>query len=110
MKKIESIARTRTYPAPWCLSLPKNHPITGVIRDRDGRPCSEICPFSESGHRDRLSFVMLRSDIHWQNPVKFVVEVSAVLTLAFILRAVFGAGTGPVSIGNPKRLTSQRIG
>jgi hypothetical protein len=24
-----------------------------LIRDRDSRPCSEICPFSESGHRDR---------------------------------------------------------
>jgi hypothetical protein len=24
-----------------------------LIRDRDSRPCWEICPFSESGHRDR---------------------------------------------------------
>jgi hypothetical protein len=23
-----------------------------LIRDRDSRPCSEICPFSESGYRD----------------------------------------------------------
>jgi hypothetical protein len=28
----------------------KTHPITSaVIRDRDGRPCSEIRPFPESG-------------------------------------------------------------
>src|SRR6202162_5941852 len=51
--------------------------------------------------RDALkhSFVMLRPDIQWQNPVMFVVEVGAVLTLLFILRAVFGAATGPFSLG-----------
>jgi potassium-transporting ATPase ATP-binding subunit len=47
----------------------------------------------------KQSFVMLRPDIQWQNPVMFVVEVGAALTLAFILRAVFGAGTGPFSLG-----------
>jgi potassium-transporting ATPase ATP-binding subunit len=47
----------------------------------------------------RHSFVMLRPDIQWQNPVMFVVEVGAALTLAFILRAVLGAGTGPFSLG-----------
>ena len=41
---------------------------------------------------------MLRPDIQWQNPVMFVVEVGAALTLAFILRAVFGGGTGPFSL------------
>src|SRR5258706_2043442 len=47
----------------------------------------------------RRSFVMLRPDIQWQNPVMFVVEVGAILTLAYILRAVFGASTGPFSLG-----------
>jgi potassium-transporting ATPase ATP-binding subunit len=47
----------------------------------------------------KQSFVMLRPDIQWQNPVMFVVEVGAALTLAFILRAVFGGGTGPFSLG-----------
>jgi K+-transporting ATPase ATPase B chain len=47
----------------------------------------------------KQSFVMLRPDIQWRNPVMFVVEVGAALTLAFILRAVFGAGTGPFSLG-----------
>jgi potassium-transporting ATPase ATP-binding subunit len=46
----------------------------------------------------KQSFVMLRPDIQWQNPVMFVVEVGAALTLAFILRAVFGAATGPFSL------------
>jgi potassium-transporting ATPase ATP-binding subunit len=46
----------------------------------------------------KQSFIMLRPDIQWKNPVMFVVEVGAVLTLAFILRAAFGAGGGPFSL------------
>ena len=46
----------------------------------------------------KQSFIMLRPDIQWKNPVMFVVEVGAVLTLAFILRATFGAGGGPFSL------------
>jgi potassium-transporting ATPase ATP-binding subunit len=46
----------------------------------------------------KQSFVMLRPDIQWQNPVMFVVEVGAALTLVFILRAAFGAATGPFSL------------
>src|ERR1700720_2722500 len=45
------------------------------------------------------SFVMLRPDIQWRNPVMFVVEVGAALTLAFILRAVFGTTTSPFPLG-----------
>ena len=47
----------------------------------------------------KQSFAMLRPDIQWRNPVMFVVEVGAALTLAYILRAIFGAGTGPFSLG-----------
>jgi potassium-transporting ATPase ATP-binding subunit len=47
----------------------------------------------------RHSFVMLRPDIQWQNPVMFVVEVGAALTLVYIVRALFGGSTGPFSIG-----------
>jgi potassium-transporting ATPase ATP-binding subunit len=64
----------------------------------------------ESDHRHQLfsadlaaaalkqSFVMLRPDIQWRNPVMFVVEVGAALTLAFIVRAMLGA-SGPFSLG-----------
>jgi potassium-transporting ATPase ATP-binding subunit len=45
------------------------------------------------------SLVMLRPDIQWRNPVMFVVEVGAALTLAFILRAVFSTTTSPFSLG-----------
>jgi K+-transporting ATPase ATPase B chain len=47
----------------------------------------------------KQAFVMLRPDIQWKNPVMFVVEVGAILTLLFILDRVFGAGVSQVSIG-----------
>ncbi len=47
----------------------------------------------------KQAFVMLRPDIQWQNPVMFVVEVGAALTLAFILRAWLGATKGPFPLG-----------
>jgi len=36
------------------------------------------------------SFVMLRPDIQWKNPVMFVVEVGAFLTLAYLIQAATG--------------------
>src|ERR1700693_4036311 len=47
----------------------------------------------------KQSFVMLRPDIQWQNPVMFVVEVAALLTFVFIVRAVLGKAAGPFSLG-----------
>lgn len=38
----------------------------------------------------KRSFVMLRPDIQWQNPVMFVVAVGAFLTLLYILQIAFG--------------------
>ena len=35
----------------------------------------------------KQSLVMLRPDIQWANPVMFVVEVGAVLTLLFVIQA-----------------------
>jgi potassium-transporting ATPase ATP-binding subunit len=47
----------------------------------------------------KQSFVMLRPDIQWRNPVMFVVEVGAALTLVYIVRAVLGAAPGAFSLG-----------
>ena len=38
----------------------------------------------------KQAFVMLRPDIQWKNPVMFVVEVGAFLTLLFIVQAAWG--------------------
>ncbi|HUI30768.1 MAG TPA: potassium-transporting ATPase subunit KdpB [Candidatus Acidoferrales bacterium] len=43
----------------------------------------------------KQSFVMLRPDIQWKNPVMFTVEVGAILTLLYVFDAAFG---GHVSI------------
>ena len=47
----------------------------------------------------RQSFLMLRPDVQWRNPVMFVVEVGAALTLVFILNAAFGGVKGPFPLG-----------
>ena len=38
----------------------------------------------------KQSFVMLRPDIQWKNPVMFVVEVGTVLSVVFTLAQLFG--------------------
>ena len=48
----------------------------------------------------KQSFVMLRPDIQWKNPVMFVVEIGTVLTLVFTVAALLGqggAGAGELS-------------
>jgi len=46
----------------------------------------------------KQAFVMLRPDIQWKNPVMFVVEVGAFLTLLFILQAAWGKQASQVPI------------
>jgi K+-transporting ATPase ATPase B chain len=46
----------------------------------------------------KQAFVMLRPDIQWKNPVMFVVEVGAFLTLLFIAQAAWGKGASQVPI------------
>src|ERR1700677_3235446 len=50
--------------------------------------------------RDALkqSIVMLRPDIQWSNPVMFVVEVGAILTLLFVINAATGKSQSQVSL------------
>src|SRR3984893_4016711 len=50
--------------------------------------------------RDALkqSFVMLRPDIQWSNPVMFVVEIGAVLTLLVIIQALVSTSASQVPI------------
>jgi potassium-transporting ATPase ATP-binding subunit len=44
------------------------------------------------------SFVMLRPDLQWSNPVMFVVEIGAVLTLLFIIQALVSTSASQVPI------------
>ena len=46
----------------------------------------------------KQSFLMLRPDVQWKNPVMFVVEIGAVLTLLYVLQAALGTSSSTVSI------------
>ena len=45
------------------------------------------------------AFRTLRPDVQWHNPVMFVVEVGAALTLLFIVQAALGTSSSQISIG-----------
>jgi len=47
----------------------------------------------------KQAFVMLRPDIQWKNPVMFVVEVGAFLTLIYLIQAAMGRSESQVSTG-----------
>ncbi len=47
----------------------------------------------------KQAFVMLRPDIQWQNPVMFVVEVGAILTLLFVFQSALGYSSSQVGTG-----------
>ena len=47
----------------------------------------------------KQAFVMLRPDIQWKNPVMFVVEIGAFLTLFYLVQAALGKSESQVSIG-----------
>jgi K+-transporting ATPase ATPase B chain len=46
----------------------------------------------------KQSIIMLRPDIQWSNPVMFVVEIGAVLTLLFIVQALVSTSASQVPI------------
>jgi K+-transporting ATPase ATPase B chain len=46
----------------------------------------------------KRAFVMLRPDLQWNNPVMFVVEIGAILTLLYIMKAAVGSSISQVPI------------
>ena len=46
----------------------------------------------------KQSFIMLRPDIQWKNPVMFVVEVGAILTLLFVVQAIVAGSSSQVPV------------
>ena len=46
----------------------------------------------------KQAFAMLRPDVQWSNPVMFVVEIGAFLTLGFIIQAAMGLSQSQVPI------------
>jgi len=62
---------------------PLHQKITRIIRRRT----NQLMPPGTTGPALKQAFAMLRPDIQWKNPVMFVVEVGAFLTLLFVLQA-----------------------
>jgi len=46
----------------------------------------------------KQSFIMLRPDIQWKNPVMFVVEVGAFLTLLFTVQGIVAGSSSQVPL------------
>src|SRR6202045_4366982 len=60
-------------------------------RFKSGRKNPLLAP-GTVGPALKQSFIMLRPDIQWKNPVMFVVEVGAFLTLAFLVQKLMAEG------------------
>src|ERR1700751_787551 len=60
---------------------------------------ARLLPPGTVGPALKQAFVMLRPDIQWKNPVMFVVEVGAFLTLAYLIQAMLGKSESQVSTG-----------
>jgi len=78
-------------------------PIRTIQEPQHPRPQKRIKSrklFEPQLVRDALkqSLVMLRPDIQWSNPVMFVVEIGAVLTLLFIIQAMVSTSASQVPI------------
>jgi potassium-transporting ATPase ATP-binding subunit len=78
-------------------------PIQTIQMPEDPRPQRRVRSrklFEAELVRDALnqSFIMLRPDIQWSNPVMFVVEIGAVLTLLFIVQALVSTSVSQVPI------------
>jgi K+-transporting ATPase ATPase B chain len=58
-----------------------------------------LLPPGTVGPAIKQAFIMLRPDIQWKNPVMFVVEVGAFLTLLYLIQACFGKSESQVSLG-----------
>ena len=73
---------------------PIHRKITRVIRRRTNR----LVPPGTAGPAFKQAFSMLRPDVEWKNPVMFVVEVGAALTLLFVIQAALGHSTSLVPV------------
>jgi K+-transporting ATPase ATPase B chain len=77
-----------------------------TIAERPGSPAGHqkrqkpqgLFAAGTTGPALKQAFAMLRPDVQWKNPVMFVVEVSAFLTLLFVMQAALGHSSSMVPI------------
>jgi len=73
---------------------PLHRKITRVLRRRT----NQLLPPGTAGPALRQAVSMLRPDVQWKNPVMFVVEIGAFLTLLFVIQAAAGHSTSLVPV------------
>ncbi len=73
---------------------PLHRKITRVLRRRT----NQLLPPGTAGPALRQAVSMLRPDVQWKNPVMFVVEIGAFLTLLFVVQAAVGHATSLVPV------------
>jgi K+-transporting ATPase ATPase B chain len=85
---METQTPLETTPQPF------HRKITRVIR----RKTNQLMPPGTAGPALKQAVIMLRPDIQWTNPVMFVVELGAFLTLLFVVQAAFGHSASQIPI------------
>jgi K+-transporting ATPase ATPase B chain len=68
-----------------------------VEKQRRAKPQGLLAP-GTTGPALKQAFAMLRPDVQWKNPVMFVVEIGAFLTLLFVIQGALGHSASLVSI------------
>jgi K+-transporting ATPase ATPase B chain len=87
---METQTTVETAPQPQ----PFHRKITRVIRKRT----NQLMPPGTAGPALKQTVAMLRPDIQWTNPVMFVVELGAFLTLLFVVQAALGHSASQIPI------------
>ena len=78
----------------------KSIPISRETTKPPGRhQAAQLLTPGTVGPALKQAFIMLRPDIQWKNPVMFVVEIGAFLTLAYLIQALLGKSESQVSTG-----------
>jgi K+-transporting ATPase ATPase B chain len=82
------------------IKTPVNAPAHSpqLQRPRHGRTGRPLLDRETAWPAVKQAFKMLRPDLQWNNPVMFVVEVGAFLTLAYIIRDAVGASLSLVPL------------
>ncbi|HTQ40318.1 MAG TPA: potassium-transporting ATPase subunit KdpB [Pirellulales bacterium] len=96
LSTLEQLSSTARY-SQQTPATNENSPEQNKLARRQSRRAGLFAPELTKAAL-KQSFVMLRPDIQWKNPVMFVVEVGTVLCMIFTIRALLGyssqAGVG----------------
>src|SRR5215475_12499755 len=89
LKEKPTTSESSAKPAQHATAIGENSPDSAKQARRASRRASLFAPELTKAAL-KQSFVMLRPDIQWKNPVMFVVEVGTVLSIIFTIRALLG--------------------